>query len=60
MHKEAMEIEQNKQEISEKFVSLKGKNLMIKQQIGRGMALNDLESKWREFEALLGIFNDKI
>jgi hypothetical protein len=33
---------------------------MIKQQQGRGMQLQELESKWREFEALLGIFNDKI
>lgn len=50
----------NKDKIQAIFDGLIGKNKMIKQQQGKGMALQELESKWREFEALLGIFNDKI
>ena len=60
MHKEAMEIGMNKDKFQAIFDSLIGKNKMIKQQQGRGLQLQELESKWREFEALLGIFNDKI
>jgi hypothetical protein len=33
---------------------------MIKQITGQGMRLGDLESMWREFDARLGAFNDKI
>ena len=33
---------------------------MIKQIQGQGVALQELESKWREFDARLGAFNDKI
>ena len=60
MHKDAMEIETNKGKYVEIFESLKKKNLMIKQIQGQGMGLTELESRWREFEARLGAFNDKI
>jgi hypothetical protein len=60
MHKEAMNIGMNKDSIQAIFESLTGKNKMIKQQQGRGMPLQELESKWREFEALFGIFEQKI
>jgi len=60
MHKDAMEIETNKHKYVEIFESLKKKNLMIKQIQGQGMGLTELESRWREFEARLGAFNDKI
>jgi choline kinase len=60
MHKDAMEIETNKGKYVEIFESLKKKNLLIKQIQGQGMGLTELESRWREFEARLGAFNDKI
>jgi hypothetical protein len=60
MHKDAMEIETNKQKYVELFGGLQKKNHMIKQIQGQGMALQELESKWREFDARLGAFNDKI
>jgi exonuclease VII large subunit len=60
MHKDAMEIETNKQKYVDLFAGLQKKNHMIKQIQGQGMALQELESKWREFDARLGAFNDKI
>lgn len=33
---------------------------MVKQSQGQGLRLGDLESKWREFNSRLDIFNDKI
>ena len=60
MHKAAMDIEGNKQHYVELFAGLQKKNHMIKQIQGQGRALQELESKWREFDARLGAFNDKI
>ena len=33
---------------------------MIKQIAGQGMRLHEIDSMWREFDARLGAFNDKI
>ncbi len=33
---------------------------MIKQSKGKGVQLQELESKWREFNSKLDVFNDKI
>jgi len=33
---------------------------MIKQIAGQGMRLGEIESMWREFDARLNAFNDKI
>lgn len=60
MHKDAMEIETSKQHFVDLFGGLQKKNHMIKQIQGQGVALQELESKWREFDARLGAFNDKI
>jgi hypothetical protein len=42
------------------FEQCEKKNLMIKQMTGQSMGLGDLESMWREFDARISAFNDKI
>jgi len=42
------------------FEQCEKKNLMIKQTAGHGVLLGELEGQWREFDARLSAFNDKI
>lgn len=60
MHQDAMQIQVEKDDIVKLFDQCAKKNLMIKQIAGQGMRLGDLESMWREFDARLNAFNDKI
>ena len=60
MNAAAMDIGSRKQHYSELYEGLREKNRMIKQIQGQGKALQDLESKWREFDARLAAFNEKI
>lgn len=60
MHKDAMEIVTNKGKFTELFKSLQKKNHMIKQMIGRGTALDELERLWEQFEQRLASFNEQI
>ena len=60
MHSDAVQIQVEKDQIVKLFDQCVKKNLMIKQIAGKGMFLGDLDSRWREFEARLNQFNDKI
>mmetsp|Transcript_23934 Transcript_23934/g.36622 ORF Transcript_23934/g.36622 Transcript_23934/m.36622 type:complete len:228 (+) Transcript_23934:2608-3291(+) len=60
MHKAALEIQGNQMKFKDIFAGLQKKNHMIKQTRGQGIGLQELESKWREFDARLAAFNDKI
>jgi dynein heavy chain 2 len=60
MHKAAMEIQTNRQHYGDLYNGLKEKDRMIRQIKGQGLALQELESKWREFEDRLGAFSEKI
>ena len=55
-----MQIQVEKDSIVKLFDQCAKKNLMIKQIVGQGMRLGELESMWREFDARLSAFNDKI
>jgi ElaB/YqjD/DUF883 family membrane-anchored ribosome-binding protein len=60
MHQDAMQIQGDKDDIVKAFEQCEKKNLMIKQITGQSMRLGDLESMWREFDARISAFNDKI
>jgi Skp family chaperone for outer membrane proteins len=60
MHSDAVQIQVEKEDIVKIFEQCEKKNLMIKQIAGQAMRLGELESMWREFDARLGAFNDKI
>lgn len=49
-----------KEDIVQIFDQCEKKNLMIKQIAGQGMRMGEIESMWREFDARLNAFNDKI
>lgn len=42
------------------FDQCEKKNLMIKQIAGQAMRMGEVESMWREFDARLNAFNDKM
>ena len=60
MHTDAMQIQVEKDDIVRIFEQCEKKNMMIKQITGQSMRLGDLESMWREFDARISAFNDKI
>jgi chromosome segregation ATPase len=60
MHKAALEIQTNRQHYGELYDGLKEKDRMIRQIKGQGLALQELDSRWREFEDRLGAFSEKI
>jgi dynein heavy chain 2, cytosolic len=60
IHQDAMIILNEKETIVKIFEQCEKKNLMIKQITGSAMRLSDLESMWREFDARINAFNDKI
>lgn len=60
MHQDALQIQVAKEDTVRIFEQCEKKNLMIKQITGQAMRLGDLESMWREFDARLNAFNDKI
>ena len=60
MHQDAVQIQVEKEDIVKIFDQCAQKNLMIKQIAGQGMRLSEIESMWREFDARLNAFNDKI
>ena len=60
MQRAVMEIEEQKEGYENMLKHLKTKNSMIKTSTGKGVSLQELDSKWREFEARLGAFIDKI
>ena len=60
MHQDAMTIQVEKDDIVKIFERCEKKNLMIKQITGQSMRLGELESMWREFDARISAFNDKI
>jgi dynein heavy chain 2, cytosolic len=60
MHNDALEIGAEKEPILRVFESCQEKNKMIKQLTGKAMLNNQIESMWREFDARLAAFNDKI
>lgn len=55
-----MQIQVEKDDVVKIFEQCEKKNLMIKQITGQSMRLGDLESMWREFDARINAFNDKI
>jgi hypothetical protein len=55
-----MQIGIEKTAIVKLFDGVEKKNKMIKQMTGTAVPLRDIESGWREFDARLGAFNDKI
>ncbi len=60
MHQDAMQIQVDKDDIVKIFEQCEKKNLMIKQITGQSMKLGNLDSMWREFDARISAFNDKI
>jgi len=60
MHEDAMEIGVEKEGIVKIFEGCEKKNKMIKQMTGQAMRLGEIESMWREFDARLAAFNEKI
>ena len=60
MHSDAVQIQVDKEDIVKIFEQCEKKNLMIKQIAGQGMRMGEIESMWREFDARLNAFNDKI
>lgn len=60
MHSDALEIGAEKESIIAVFASVQQKSMMIKQLTGKAMLNNQIESMWREFDARLAAFNDKI
>ena len=60
MHSDAMQIQGEKEDTVKLFEQCEKKNLMIKQITGQSMRLSELESMWREFDARINAFNDKI
>ena len=60
MHTDAIEIGVEKERIVNIFEGCEKKNKMIKQMTGQAMRLGEIESMWREFDARLAAFNDKI
>jgi dynein heavy chain 2 len=60
MHQDAMQIQVDKDDIVKMFNQCEKKNLMIKQITGKSVGLAELESMWREFDARINAFNDKI
>ena len=60
MHNDALEIAGEKESILKVFEGCQEKNKMIKQLTGKAMLNNQIESMWREFDARLAAFNDKI
>lgn len=60
MHSDAIQIGMEKEAMVKMYDQCTKKNLMIKQMAGHGVILGEMESQWREFEARLAAFNDKI
>jgi hypothetical protein len=60
MHSDALEIAAEKEGIVGIFSGCQEKSKMIKQITGKAMLNNQIESMWREFDARLAAFNDKI
>lgn len=60
MHQDAMQIQVEKDDTVKLFSQCEKKNLMIKQITGKSVGLAELESMWREFDARINAFNDKI
>lgn len=60
MHSDALVIQQEKDAVVKVFEGCELKNKMIKQMTGQSMRLAELESMWREFDARISAFNDKI
>jgi dynein heavy chain 2 len=60
MHQDAMQIQTEKDDTVKLFTQCEKKNLMIKQITGKSVGLAELESMWREFDARINAFNDKI
>ncbi len=60
MHQDAMQIQVERDDIVKLFEECEKKNLMIKQMTGQAKGFGEIESMWREFDARLNAFNDKI
>jgi dynein heavy chain 2 len=55
-----MQIQVERDDIVKLFEECEKKNLMIKQMTGQAKGFGEIESMWREFDARLNAFNDKI